>query len=167
MSPAPKNPASAAARVALAEPIQEGTPRTVHPIGAPTLPVGSERARQDQQQRSVIGMRTLGDGTTYKVETTEVKTSLDGKERRRFAAGSVIGLGVARRFGFLDAAGAGLARPGDEQPDVAPTDEPQAAPLRDDEGDGDEADGSPRKRATTRKREPIETTAGDGPEETS
>jgi hypothetical protein len=161
MEPTPKNPARVPPPVVAAEPRQEGAPRTIHPIGSPPLPVGSEAARQEQARRGVISMDTSRlRGQAFVVEADETREYTDERghtHRRRFRKGDRIGLGLAHQFGLVDAPGAGLARPTDEKPDVAPT-EQQAETAETEE---------PARRRTNRGRGPAETTEAVGPAETA
>ncbi len=102
----------------LIDPLQEGTPRTINPIGTPVLHVGTVAAYQER------GFTMDNDSNFYIVETTEVRESRDGKTRTQFAAGTRVPLHVAYNYGLVDEAGVAVARPEDEKPDIAENDEP-------------------------------------------
>lgn len=100
------------------DPLQEGAPRTINPIGSPVLHVGTTSVYQESQI-------TMDRSERYHIpETNQVRTSRDGKSRMQFAAGQRVPLRVAYNYGLVDETGAVLARPKDEKPAVADNDAP-------------------------------------------
>lgn len=102
----------------LIDPIQEGTPRTIHPIGTPALHVGTVAAYQQR------GITMDNDSKFHVVKISEVRESRDGKTRIQFAEGTRVPLHTAYEYGLVDESGVATARPEDEKPDIADNDEP-------------------------------------------
>lgn len=100
------------------DPLQEGTPRTINPIGTSVLHVGTVAAYQER------GISMDNDSKFHIVKTSEVRESRDGKTRTQFAAGTRVPLAVAYDYGLVDEAGVAVARPEDEKPDIAENDDP-------------------------------------------
>lgn len=102
----------------LIDPLQEGAPRTINPIGSPPLHVGTVAAYRETQI-------TMDRPDTYHiVKTSEVRESRDGKSRMQFAEGTRVPLAVAYDYGLVDDASTAMARPEDEKAAVAENDEP-------------------------------------------
>lgn len=112
------NPARVPPALDAIDPLQEGTPRTIHPIGTPALHVGTVAAYQER------GSTMDNDSKFHVITTSEVRESRDGKTRTQFAAGTRVPLAVAYDYGLVDEYGVALARPEDEKPDVAENDDP-------------------------------------------
>lgn len=112
-----QNPDRVPPALEVIDPHQEGTLRTIHPIGSPVLHVGTVAAYLDG------GIRMDRPDTYHIVKTSEVLTSRDGKSRRQFAEGTKVSLATAYDYGLVDDAGVALVRPEDEKPDVADNDD--------------------------------------------
>jgi hypothetical protein len=96
--------------------VQPGAYRTIHPIGMGSLPVGVYPARKR--------IHTMDrPDQFYTIENDEVRQRKDGATSTRFRKGAQIDLVTAAQYGFVDDQVAVLARPADEKPDVAETDE--------------------------------------------
>lgn len=112
------NPRRVPPSVEAAEPIQEGLPRTIHPIGAPAQRVGSELARTEQAMQPLNTFPGT-DEEFITVEEDTTRLSENGKDSIEFRKGQRVHKSVAARFGLSDQADAGLARGADERPDIA------------------------------------------------
>lgn len=113
-----QNPRRVPPTLEVIDPVQEGTPRTINPLGSPVLHVGTTSVYQESQI-------TMDRPDSYHIpETNQVRTSRDGKSRMQFAAGQRVPIRVAYDYGLVDETGATLARPEDEKAAVAENDEP-------------------------------------------
>lgn len=95
---------------------QDGRFRTIHPVGSAPLHVG----RPDDLE--VLRMETTG--AMYTVEEDGTRLSRNKQFSVEFRKGQQITAAEAYDYGFTDEAGApAFARPADEKPDIAPTEQ--------------------------------------------
>lgn len=118
-TPTVNNPGRVPPAVEAVEPVQEGTPRVIHPVGGAAQRVGSVAAYQEQAMQPLNAFPEQGD-MYVTIEQDVTLLSDDKKDSISFVAGQKVHKSQAVRFGLVDDYRTILARPGDERPDVAP-----------------------------------------------
>lgn len=98
------------------DPVQEGAPRTIHPIGEPEpIRVGSPRVYQEQ--------RPMDRPDTYHiVKKSVIKQSRNGKSSMQFAEGTKVPAHVAYEYGLIGDEPTLTVRTDEEAPATAPDD---------------------------------------------
>jgi hypothetical protein len=88
------DPRPAPSTLELIDPVQEGAPRLIHPIGAPALHVGSPLVYEEH--------RPMDRPESYHiVEKSEVRPSRNGKTSMQFAEGTKVPIHVAYEYGLV------------------------------------------------------------------
>lgn len=109
-------PRHALSTLELIDPVQEGAPRTIHPIGEPPLHVGSPRIYEEHRPMD-------RPETYYIVKQSEIRRSRNGTSSMQFAEGTKVPIHVAYEYGLVDDPRVLTVRPEDEKPATA-SDEP-------------------------------------------
>lgn len=127
-APTVNNPSRVPPPVEAVEPVQEGTPRVIHPIGGAAQRVGSVAAYQEQAMQPLNAFPDQGE-LYVTIEQDVTLLSTDGKDSISFVAGQKVHKSQAVRFGLVDEYVTVPARVLEERPAVAPTESLDSVPT--------------------------------------